>query len=303
VSASPALLLVVAMLVLGKVYARSGVLPAHTPDVINRLVIWLFLPALVLKAVHGLKFDPSLLVLIGTPWLLAAVTVVVVLSLQRLLGWAREVSACLLLCVALGNTAFLGYPMIEATLGAAALPYAVVYDQLGSFLLLSSFGVVVVAAYSGARRPPWMTVLRKIVTFPSFGALLLGLLPLPRPPLLEDLIDTLAGLLVPLAMFAVGFQLKLVPPRAYVLPVLAGLGLKLVVLPALAYTIGQLAGAEALLTAVNTMQSAMPAMITAGAMAIDARLAPDLAAALVGYGILISVLWLPLLAKLVLAAL
>ena len=300
-SASPALILAVTMLLLGKVYARSGVLPAYTPEVINRLVIWLFLPALVLKAVHGLHFDPRLLVLIGTPWLLAAVTVAVVLSLQRWLGWPREVSACLLLCVALGNTAFLGYPMIEATLGAAALPYAVVYDQLGSFLLLSSFGVMVVAVYSGARRPPWWTVLRKIDTFTSFGALLLGLLPWPRPPLLEGLIDSLAGLLVPLAMFAVGFQLKLVPPRAYALPMLAGLGLKLLLLPALAFGIAHLAGAEALLTAVNTLQSAMPAMITAGALAIDARLAPDLAAALVGYGILISVLWLPLLAKLVLA--
>lgn len=297
---SPALVLVVVMLLLGKAYSHSGLLPANTPDVINRLVIWLFLPALVLKAVHGLHFDPSLLVLIGTPWLLAAATVGVVLLLQRLLGWSREVSACLMLCVALGNTAFLGYPMVEATLGPAALPYAVVYDQLGSFLLLSSFGVVVVAVYSGARRPGWLTVLRKIVTFPSFGALVIGLLPWPRPAVLESLLANLAALLVPMAMFAVGFQLKLVPPRAYAWPMLVGLSLKLVLLPALAFAIAELAGAEALLTAVNTVQSAMPAMITAGALAIDARLAPGLAAALVGYGILISVLWLPLLAKLVL---
>jgi hypothetical protein len=300
VSTSPALVLVVVMLLLGKAYSHSGLLPANTPDVINRLVIWLFLPALVLKAVHGLHFDPSLLVLIGTPWLLAAATVGVVLLLQRLLGWSREVSACLMLCVALGNTAFLGYPMVEATLGPAALPYAVVYDQLGSFLLLSSFGVVVVAVYSGAKRPGWPTVLRKIVTFPSFGALILGLLPWPRPAMLELLLANLAALLVPMAMFAVGFQLKLVPPRAYAWPMLVGLSLKLVLLPALAFAIAELAGAEALLTAVNTVQSAMPAMITAGALAIDARLAPGLAAALVGYGILISVLWLPLLAKLVL---
>lgn len=299
-STSPALVLVVVMLLLGKAYSHSGLLPANTPDVINRLVIWLFLPALVLKAVHGLHFDPSLLVLIGTPWLLAAATVGVVLLLQRLLGWSREVSACLMLCVALGNTAFLGYPMVEATLGPAALPYAVVYDQLGSFLLLSSFGVVVVAVYSGAKRPGWPTVLRKIVTFPSFGALILGLLPWPRPAMLELLLANLAALLVPMAMFAVGFQLKLVPPRAYAWPMLVGLSLKLVLLPALAFAIAELAGAEALLTAVNTVQSAMPAMITAGALAIDAHLAPGLAAALVGYGILISVLWLPLLAKLVL---
>lgn len=299
---SPALFLVVVMLLLGKAYAHAGVLPANTPDVINRLVIWLFLPALVLKAVHGLQFDPRLLVLIGTPWLLAAATLLIVLLLQRWIGWSREVSACLLLCVALANTAYLGYPMIEATLGSAALSYAVVYDQLGSFMLLSTFAVMVVAIYSGGQRPSWRVVLRKIVTFPAFGMLILGLLPWSPPPLLQGLITTLADLLVPMAMFAVGFQLKLVPPRAYALPLLLGLGLKLVLMPALAYAIATLAGADALLTSVNTMQSAMPAMITAGALAIDARLAPDLAAALVGYGVLISVFWLPLLAQWVLAA-
>jgi malate permease and related proteins len=296
-SQSPALLLVVVMLVLGKVYAHTQLLPANTPEVINRLVIWLFLPALVLKAVHGLHFDSSLLLLMLTPWLLALMTVVLVLLMQSIFGWAREVSACLMLCVALGNTAFLGYPMIEATLGPAALPYAVVYDQLGSFMLLSSFGVIVVAIYRGGERPSWPTVLKKIVSFPSFGALILGLLPWPRPPWLEGLIATLAGVLVPMAMFAVGFQLKLVPARAVALPLLIGLSMKLLLLPAAAYGLAQFAGVDAMLTAVNTLQSAMPAMITAGALAIDARLAPDLAAALVGFGILLSVLWLPLLAS------
>ena len=295
-SLSPAMFLVIAMLVLGKLFAWTRLLPANTPEVINRLVIWLFLPALVIKAVHGLQFRAELLVLVLTPWLLALLTVLAVLGLSRLLGWRREVTGCLLLCVALGNTAFLGYPMVEATLGHQALGYAVVYDQLGSFMLLSSFGLVVVAWYGGGTRPTLPAVIRKILTFPSMGALIIGLLPWQRPALVDGLIVTLAGLLVPMAMFAVGFQLKLVPSRAFALPLVAGLGLKLLVLPAAAFAIATLAGVDSLVTAVNTLQSAMPAMITAGALAIDAKLAPELAAGLVGYGILIAVLWLPLLA-------
>jgi hypothetical protein len=97
-------------------------------------------------------------------------------------------------------------------------------------------------------------------------------------------------------MFAVGFQLKLVPSRAFAMPLVAGLVLKLALLPVAAWTIATLAGTDALVTAVNTLQSAMPAMITAGALATDARLAPELAAGLVGYGILVSVAWLPLVA-------
>jgi hypothetical protein len=296
---SPAMFLVIVMLALGKLFAHTRLLPDNTPEVINRLVIWLLLPALVLKAVQGLEFRLELLVLVLTPWLLALLTVVVVLGLSRLFGWRREVTGCLLLCVALGNTAFLGYPMVEATLGHDALAYAVVYDQLGSFILLSSFGLVVVALYGGSVRPTAAAVVGKIVTFPSFAALLIGLLPWSRPALVEGLIATLASLLVPLAMFAVGFQLKLVPSRAYALPLATGLVMKLALLPIAAWTLATLAGADAMIVAVNTLQSAMPAMITAGALATDAKLAPELAAGLVGYGILISVLWLPLVAQLV----
>lgn len=292
-SLSPAIFLVLAMLALGKLYAWSGLLPAQTPDVVNRLVIWLFLPALVLKAVHGLRFEAELLVLVATPWLLAALTVAAVLLLGRVFRWRRETQGCLLLCVALGNTAFLGYPLVEAALGHGALKYAVVYDQLGSFMLLSSFGLVVVALYGGGARPTIGLVLGRILTFPSLAALVVGLLPWERPALFTHLVDTLAALLVPMAMFAVGFQLKLVPSRAVAVPLAAGLLLKLAVLPAAAWAIATLAGVDREIVAVNTLQSAMPAMITAGALAIDAKLAPELAAGLVGYGILISLAWVP----------
>ena len=46
---------------------------------------------------------------------------------------------------------------------------------------------------------------------------------------------------------------------------------------------------------VSIIQSAMPPMVTAGAVAMSANLEKDIAAALVGYGLLISFLTLPLL--------
>jgi predicted permease len=44
----------------------------------------------------------------------------------------------------------------------------------------------------------------------------------------------------------------------------------------------------------SVLESAMPPMITAGALAISHRLAPGLAAALVGYGTVLALLSLPL---------
>ena len=155
--------------------------------------------------------------------------------------------------------------------------------------------MAVVAVYGGGERPTLTLMLRKIVLFPSFPALIFGLLPISYPGWFDQLIGAMADLLVPLAIFAVGFQLRLVPAQGTALPVSIGLALKMGLMPAIAFALAQLAGADARIVAVNTLQSAMPTMITAGALAINARLAPEVAAALVGYGVLIAVFFIPLL--------
>jgi len=76
-------------------------------------------------------------------------------------------------------------------------------------------------------------------------------------------------------------------------PLAVGLMLKLVILPALALPLALLFGLHDDLLQVNVLESAMPTMITAGALAIAHNLAPRLAAALVGYGILLSLVTLP----------
>ncbi len=80
----------------------------------------------------------------------------------------------------------------------------------------------------------------------------------------------LADALLPLVALAIGMQVRLRLPRADIAPLALGLTAKLV------------------------LQSAMPTMITAMALAGAARPAPALAAASVGDGIVLGVLPLPL---------
>lgn len=295
-SLSPTLLVVLLMLALGKLFARARLAPDNTPEVLNGLILKIFLPALVLKAVRGLSWQPDLLALVLTPWLLLGLSWAAILLGARMLRLDRASTGCLLLCASLGNTAFLGYPLIEASLGRAALPYAVVYDQLGSFLILSSFGLAVVALYGGGERVAWRTVALKILRFPAFIALLIGLLPIPHPSPFDQAVDLLAAMLVPLAMFAVGFQFKLVPPAGQGRALLLGLGTKMLMLPLCAWALLSAYSDNDLLIASGTLQAAMSPMITAGALAMSARLAPALAASMVGYGLLLALLLVPLLA-------
>ncbi len=120
---------------------------------LNRFVLDVCLPAAVLRYAARLELDLALLRIIAVPWLLCAATAVAVYWGAKRTGLAEDRMAVLLLCVPLGNTSFLGYPLTRAMLGEAALPYAVVYDQFGSFLLLSTWGLWVLARYGGDRPP------------------------------------------------------------------------------------------------------------------------------------------------------
>jgi len=287
--------LILTMLALGMLFARLKLLPANAAEVLNLVVLYVCLPAAVLIYVPRLHVDASLLGVIATPWLLATTTVALVTLATRAFGFRRDEHAVLLLCVALGNTSFIGYPMVRALLGEDALPYAVVYDQFGTFVLLSTYGLYVLAKYGGDAPPTGRQILLRILKFPPVWALLLGLTVMPEqsPPWIAAAMQKLAEALLPLAMLAVGLSIQLKMPRDEVKPLALGLLLKLIVLPALALPLALLFGLHGDLLQASVLESAMPTMITAGALAIAHNLAPRLAAALVGYGILLSLVTLP----------
>ncbi|MBK0028254.1 AEC family transporter [Stenotrophomonas sp. S48] len=287
--------LILAMLGLGMLFARLRALPETAPETLNKVVLYVCLPAAVLTYVPRLHLDASLLGLMATPWLLMLATWALVSLATRVFGFARDVHAVLLICVALANSSFIGYPMVRALLGDAALPYAVVYDQFGTFLLLSTFGLLVLARYSGDRPPTARQVLERIARFPPLWALVFALLLMPaQPPAwIGTALKQLADAMLPLVMLAVGLSIQLRLRREELKPLAVGLLLKLLVLPALALPLSWLLGMQGLMLQANVLESAMPTMITAAALAISHRLAPRLAAALVGYGIVLSLVTLP----------
>lgn len=287
--------LILTMLGLGMAFSRLRALPDNTADVLNRIVLYVCLPAAVLIYVPRLRLDASLVGLMATPWLLMLATWVLVSLATRVFGFARDVHAVLLICVALANSSFIGYPMVRALLGDAALPYAVVYDQFGTFVLLSTFGLYVIARYSGDRPPTAAQVLLRIARFPPLWALVFALVLMPaQPPAwIGTGLKQLADAMLPLVMLAVGFSIQLRLSRAELAPLGIGLLLKLVVMPALALPIAWAFGLQGAMLQVNVLESAMPTMITAAALAIAHRLAPRLAAAMVGYGIVLSLATLP----------
>ncbi len=125
-----ALLLLVACLVLGVLVARIVHPPATLPQGLNWWVINVALSALVLHLIPTLQFDWQFWFLSASMWLVFLGAWAVFASLGRALHWSRARIGALTLVCGLGNTAFIGFPMIEALRGREGVKLALVADQL-----------------------------------------------------------------------------------------------------------------------------------------------------------------------------
>jgi malate permease and related proteins len=290
--------LTISFLLIGVLLRRLPVLPRDAAQTLNLFVINVSLPALVLLKVPLLVFSRDLLVTVLMPWGMVAIGSLAVLALARALAWSREITGALLLMVPLGNTSFFGIPMVRAFFGEDGIPYALMYDQFGSFLALCTYGSLILALYGHqAEKPNWRTVSRKIVTFPPFLALLLALVlrSVVYPGPVTALLESLAATLVPVVMIAVGMQFSLRLGRETLAPLGLGLVIKLGLAPLLALLTVKALGLDGPAAKVAVFEAGMPPMISAGALAIIAGFSPRLISALIGLGILFSFITLPLL--------
>ncbi len=234
-------------------------------------------------------------------WGMLIFSAALIFLFAKSLNWDRATTGCLLLLVPLGNTSFLGIPIVRAFLGEQAVPYALVYDQLGSFLALATYGSVILAFYGkGESQSSIKDTLKKIITFPPFIALILALAlkPFTYPLILFDLLNILAATLIPVVMIAVGYQLQPKMDKAVHAPLSLGLLIKLIIAPLTALLFASLIVLDGEFVHVSILEAGMPPMVSAGALAILDDLNPPLAAALVGIGIILSFVTLPLLYQL-----
>ncbi|KZC18272.1 transporter [Rhodanobacter sp. FW510-R12] len=290
------MLLLFVCLILGTLVARFAKPPAGIVPGINWWVLNVALPALVLELIPKVKFDPQLWFPVAAMWLTFGGAWLLFGLLGPRLGWSRQRTGALILVCGLGNTAYMGYPMVQALHGKAGLALAVVADQIGAFPVLASAGIVVASLYSG-RTPRLGPIVRRILTFPAFVALLAGIvagLCGGWPVVLEGVFAPVGATLTPLALFSVGLQFKFHPGQRQLGAAGWGLGWKLLLAPLACWAMGKAAGVGGLVLTVGVLQAAMAPMVSAAILADEYELEPTLANTVLGAGIVLSLLTVPL---------
>lgn len=304
--------LIIISLILGKICSFSERFPKQTAQALNGFVLYISLPAIVILKVPELiqEFELSLKLLapISMAWIMFLMSYFLFYTLGRKFKWSPGLTACLFLTAGLANTSFVGFPLLDAIIGPEAIKIALIADQMGTFLCFTTLGLMLANIYSkkgkqdtdGLRRLIIQN-LKGIFFFPPFLVLMvtatLSLLSFHPPPIVNDVVTPLATTLGPLALFSVGFSLKVNPSTLlkYRLPLSLGLLFKLIIAP-LIFTLifNWLAHPSSLMIRVTILESAMATMITASVICNQFKLEEELANLMVGISIPLSLISVPI---------
>lgn len=290
-------LLLGACFILGIILRRLRRLPDNAAAALNGFIVHISLPALTLTYVHGLHLQANLILPALMAWVMFAIGCVMFWLAGKALRFSPATTGALMLTGGLANTSFVGLPMIDTFYGSQFLGLGILIDQLGSYFVLSTLGILVASFYAPGRSVSAKAVLRKIILFVPFQAFVLALLLMPfdYPAWLDELLKRLGATLVPLALVSVGYQLQLSQVRGKATALAVGLLFKLILAPALILLLfAGLMRNDWQVLSVTVFEAAMGPMIGASIVAMDHELDPPLVTLMVGIGIPLSFLTLPL---------
>ncbi|ERM84018.1 hypothetical protein P872_00490 [Rhodonellum psychrophilum GCM71 = DSM 17998] len=289
-----AILLIIVFLLVGVILQKVKSLPPQTPKFLNYYLIYIVLPAMALRYLPGIEMKLELLLPILSAWIGFGLSWLLFGWLGKKFNWGKSVTGCLVITAGLSNTSFVGFPIVNALYGEEGIKIALLIDQAGSFILVSSVAIVVASIY-GTEKKRKRDITRKILTFPPFLffliAMFMNLYQWQVGGFLAQVLEIIAMTLTPVALIAVGLQIRINPEAMRSKFLWYGLGYKLILIPAIVLLLFKgVFNLGGLLLKISVIEAAMAPMITATIIAISHDLEPRLASLMVGVGIPLSFL-------------
>ncbi len=232
---SPVFTLVL-IVVVGILLRHIHALTTEDATTIRKLVFNVSLPSLIFISVYSNPIPLKAL------WLIPGVIIIQVIgyvAFRLVPARYRET----VFSGFLGNTGFMGYPVVQAILGQGALPLAVIYEQTHSLMIFSTW------VHKNARsfvNPPLIAMVLALV-----------LKSVALPPFFTDACKLVGNTTSPLAMLFVGLNVEL----DFNWHALIAAAIKLALVPALALALTFVLPVAGDIRSAFILQSAMPTMV------------------------------------------
>lgn len=280
----------------GMVLARLKAFPENSYKIINSFIIYLTLPALTLYYIPQIEIKPDLIFPAVIVWIFFLASVLFFALLEKIFKWDRRTTGALILTGGLANTSFVGFPVLMALFGEEGLKIGVIIDQAGSFLVLSTLGVIAASIYSsGTYSLKKITI--DILKYPSFIAFVIAIgmicFGIKHNEISLSILSKLGNPTIILALISVGMQLKPKVDGMLHKELISGLVYKLLIAPAIIFVLGYyLFKSSGMVFQVSVIESAMAPMVMGSVLATQFNLNPRLANFMVGIGIPLSTITL-----------
>lgn len=281
-------------LLIGICIQKVNSFPKNTAVVLNQYILFVALPAMALHYLPKIKLSWELLLPAAVAWITFGLSFLLFSFLGKRYGWSKKLTGCLIITSGLGNTSFVGIPVIQALYGDQGLNTLIIVDLPGTFVVLSTLGVMVATLYS-SQKGPNDSILKKMFSFPPLIAFLTGLvmvlLDTDFPEALSTTFKQVSATISPVALISVGYQLKFKTYGKHFRYLLLGLLFQLIIVPLVILVLFHyILGKTDLATKVCIIEAAMAPMITGAIIASNYGLKPELSNMMVGYGIPVSFL-------------
>jgi malate permease and related proteins len=279
-------------LLAGVVLRRFRTVPPDAHQVLNQLLVNLFIPALTILHLSEARLDQRFLLPVLMPWLIFGAGWAFFSGLARWRPIDRKTLGALVLTGGISSVSFIGFPIFELLYGREGLALGIMMSQAGSFLVCVTLGVASASWYA-SETPSVGVMLRNIMSFPPFWAfvlaLTLNLLGYHHPPLVRQVLDKLSSPFPIIALLSVGLQIDISVRSWLKEPLFFGLLYKLLLAPLFIFGLYRsVFHASGQVLVVCTLGAALGPMNTSAVIAARFGLNPTLSAQMVGVGIPLS---------------
>lgn len=260
-------------------------------------VMFFSLPALAIVQIHNLHIDSGLFGVLYVAYSATFVAFCLSLVAGYFLKLSRKNMVTLIIVVVFGNSSFVGFSYIEAFYSSKDIIYGLIYDQIASFLLLLTFGVVLISWGGGANESP-KAILKKIFLSPPLLAIIMAfaLREVAIPDFIMVVLKKIELTLIPLVSIVVGMKLEVKEIFKEFSMSFVAVILKLLVVPAI-IIFGSMAifgDISPRWFKISLLEVTMPTMTMATVFAIEGGLNKQLAINALALTILLSFITIPL---------
>jgi malate permease and related proteins len=154
-------------------------------------------------------------------------------------SWGGPVQGSFFLAMMIGNTGYMGFPVVLNLVGPDYFAWALFYDLLGSFFGTYVLGVAIAAKYGTAHRLSKAELLKKVLQNPALWGMGVGLVlrlltevqVFTLPGFMERGLNGIAWASVHLALVMIGMQISQLKSLSKLKQAIPCLGIKMMLIP------------------------------------------------------------------------